>query len=73
MKRAVALALLAAVATVGSSFAGSEAEARGWRAHRAHFGFYHRPFVRVVPVYPVYTGYCRWFRTPYGLVKRCYY
>lgn len=68
MKRVIALASLALVATAASSAFSSEAEARGWRGRHVHFGV-----VRFAPVYPVYTGYCRWFRTPYGLVKRCYY
>lgn len=68
MKRAVVLALLAVVTTIGSGAMSSEAEARGWRGHRFHVGF-----VRFAPVYPAYHGYCRWYRTHYGLVKRCWY
>lgn len=69
MKHALALSALAIAATLGSSLAtSSEAEARGWR-HRHHLGI---GFVRVAPVYPVYS-YCRWYRTPYGPVRRCFY
>lgn len=67
MKRAAILALLAAVTTIGSAGFTQEAEARGWRHRHVHFGFGYRPY------YPVYTGYCRWYRTHYGLVKRCFY
>lgn len=69
MKRAFALVALATVAFAGSGLTSSEAEARGWRGHHhARFGF-----VRVVPVYPVYSGYCRVFATRYGYVRRCFY
>ena len=65
MKRVAFLALLAAVTVAGASSWTSEAEAHGWRGRHV--------FVRLAPVYPVYTGYCRWYRSPYGLVKRCVY
>lgn len=65
MMRAGILMLIALATALGSSGFSSAAEAHGWR---------HRGFVKIVPVYPVvYSGYCRWLRTPYGLVKRCYY
>lgn len=65
MKRAGILVLTALGMAMGSTGFGSAAEAHGWR---------HRSFVRVVPVYPVvYAGYCRWWRTPYGTVRRCFY
>ncbi len=67
MKRAGILMLLAIATTMGSASMSSSAEARGWRGHHRHV------FVRFAPVYPVYTGYCRWYRTSFGLVKRCYY
>ena len=65
MKRIVVLAALAAAA-VASSGLGSEAQARGGRGHGFRVGF-------VAPLYPVSTGHCRWYRTPYGPVKRCVY
>lgn len=65
MKRALILTVLAA-ATAVSVAPAAEARGRGFHRH-VHFGF-----VRAYPVYPVYS-YCRWFRTPYGPVKRCFY
>jgi hypothetical protein len=70
MKRVFALAALATLAFAGSGLTSSEAEARGWRGHHHHARF---GFVRVVPVYPVYSGYCRVRLTPYGYVRRCVY
>lgn len=77
MKRAFVLAVLAVATAIGSMSFSSDAEARGWRGgHRFHGGFHggyrHRGF-GFAPVYPVYSGYCRWYRSPYGLVKRCSY
>lgn len=72
MKSSILLIALTVATLFGTSFASSQAEARGWG--RAHFGFHHRPFVRFAPVYPVvYSGVCRWINTPYGTVRRCYY
>ncbi len=68
MKRVFALTVLAVLAIAGSGLSSSEAEARGWRGHHVRVGF-----VRLAPVYPVYTGYCRLIATPYGYVRRCVY
>ena len=74
MKRIIILALLATVAAMGTL---STADARGGGGRGfsggGHGGaFRHRSFGYryYAPVYPVY-GYCRWYRTAYGLVKRC--
>jgi hypothetical protein len=50
--------VLAAPAAATVLSATPAAEAHG------HIGLY--------PVYPVYS-YCRWYRTPYGPVQRCFY
>ena len=63
MKHLIIAAVLAATASMALTITQAEAHGRGGFHHR-HFGFY-------APV--VYASDCRWFRTPYGLVKRCFY
>ncbi len=69
---------LAIAATTALTFAPQDAEARGrgfgvrvgfggFQHHRIHRGFY------APVVYSSYDGYCRWYRTAYGPVKRCFY
>ena len=71
MKRALVLAALAVATAIGSMSISSGAEARGWRGgygfHGGGYGYRSYGFA------PVYSGYCRWYRSPYGLVKRCFY
>ncbi len=67
MRRVAILGLLAAVTTVGSFGFSQDAEARGWRHRHVHIKLGFKPY------YPVYPAYCRWYRTHYGLVKRCWY
>lgn len=75
------LAAAVAAATL-TTIAVPEADARrgfgggGFRHAGFHGGgFRHHRHFRVGYVAPVYAsgGYCRWYRTPYGNVRRCFY
>lgn len=82
------LSLCAALAAVAVTASATAADARGrgghgvraaglhlggghrWHGHRFHR---HRHFhVGIVAPYAAYDV-CRWYRTPYGPVKRCFY
>jgi hypothetical protein len=74
MKRLLIAAALAATAAM--TFTPPQAEARG-RGFSGHVGFgggfnRHRGFYAPV-VYSAGPTYCRWYRSPYGPVKRCFY
>ena len=83
MKRFILAAVLAA--TTAMTINAPEADARGGRGfsggsfrasgfHGGGFRHHHRHY-RIGYVAPIYSygGYCRWYYTPYGKVRRCSY
>ncbi len=74
MKRMILAAAVAATAAV--TLTPPEAEARGRGFVRIGFvGVQHYRVHRVYRpvVFTSYPAYCRWYRTHYGAVKRCFY
>lgn len=79
MKTYIVAAALAA--TTAMTFNAPEADARrgfhggGFRVAVVHRPHFHRHrVVRYGFVAPAYYGpYCKWYRTPYGSVRRCWY
>ena len=76
----IVAALSAGVVTTAAEARGGRGGGHGFRSSGIHFGGghrfhghrYHHRGIHVGFAYPSYD-YCRWYRTPYGPVKRCLY